>query len=404
MKQLLQLLMQHKRLICWVLLFFFSAVLKVYIPTSIIPELFIVFLFVYRITNPVSHSLCIIPTRAILVWWLFFIYFILVAVVTHFGDDGSGFFYENYRLLTFLLITFLLGSSRIDYLSFAKICLWCCRFHIFFTVMELVFLTIISFGDFYSVPLVGKAMPEFEEGTGYLLQNDNMISFGFRPFGLMLQPQKTGFVFVVGAVLEYIIAVVEERKPSMFWNTLFVAISIFQGAKTALLMLFFIEAAVFVNFYPSKKRTFLGIAFYITVVIAILYIIMHNIALSDLGNDTNARVLDDIKGFFSYGPFAALFGIGTPLWKDMMAHGFSGECYLVRIFCNWGIPFTIFLFYYLSKILFSKERKMNYILFVAFFGMLYHYCVINVYFIALAFSSAICLALYYDKNRAMIIK
>lgn len=402
MRQVFQLFSHHKLIACWVLLFFLSAVLRIYIPTSIAPELLIVCLFIYRVIKPLPRGQEIISKNAIIIGAFYFVYFILAASFTYFGDDGSGFFNENYRLLTFLLITFLLGSARVDYFSFARICLWCCRLHIFFTVFELAYLTIISFGDFYGVPLVGKAMPEFEDGSGYLLENDNLISFGFRPFGLMLQPQKTGFVFVLGAVLEYIIACIENRKPSLIWNIAFVVISIFQGAKTAFLMLFVIEAAIYFDFFPAKKKCIGRTAFFASVVAAVLYIIINSITLTEVGNDTNARVLDDIYGYFSYGPFALLFGIGTPVSKDMLAHGFSCECYLVRIFCNWGIPLTLLLFYFLSKKLLTKDCKINYILCVAFFGMVYHYCVINVYFIALAFSSAICLALYYDKSRNIL--
>ena len=389
---------RNKVLFLCVLLFFFSAVLKVYLPTTVLPEVFILGLFVYGAINPIKKTDALMPGSALPVWILFLLYFVLASLATHWGDDGSGFFNENYRLLTFLLITILLGSSKINFLAVAKFCLWCCRFHVFFTLFELFYLTFVSLGDFYGVPLVGAAMPELDADGGYLRENDNLISYGFRPFGLMLQPQKTGFVFVIGAVLEYVIAWVENRKPSVLWNGAFVAISILQGAKTAFLILFVIEAAVFFNYYPSRKNTFGKIMFYVSIAIVSLYIIIHNVALSTIGNDTNARVMDDVTGFLSYGVFNVLFGIGTPVNKDMLAHGFSCECYLVRIFCNWGGILTMLLFYYLARFFLPHDRKVAYVIVIAFFGMVYHYCVINVYFIALAFSSVICLALYNEKK------
>ena len=397
-KQTILTILNHKFLFACVVLFLFSAVLKVYLPTSILPEIFIVGLFSYSAIKPVNKGCDLFPKSVLPVWIFFFAYFIVASIVTHWGDDGSGFFNENYRLLTFLLITILLGNSKVDYLVLAKFCLWCCRFHIFFTIFELFYLTMVSFGDFYGVPLVGAAMPEMEQGVGYLKENDNLFSFGFRPFGLMLQPQKTGFVFVIGAVLEYVIAWVENRKPSVLWNVAFIVISILQGAKTAFLILFVIEAAVFFNFYPSKKNTLGRALFFISIALAFLYVIIHNVALLDVGNDTNSRVLDDVKGFFSYGFFKVLLGIGTPVEKDMLAHGFSGECYLVRIFCNWGLLLTLFLFFFLAKNFLPHDRKMAYLIVIAFLGMVYHYCALNVYFIALAYSSIICLALSREKK------
>lgn len=397
-KENYQLFTKHKALTLCVFLFLFYAVLRVYAPTSILPELLVLVLFFYMQTKPVSAQDRLVPKNAFTVWILYFVYFAFSALLTYNGADDSGFFNENYRFIIFILILFLFASARIDYLSFSKLCLLGCRFHVFFTIMELVYLTFVAFGDFYGVPLVGKAMPEMDEGTGYLLENDNMISFGFRPFGLMLQPQKTGFIFVIGTVLEYVIAKAERRDVSKLWIVIFAIISIFQGAKTAFLMLFVIAAAILFDIYPAKKRCLGRFVFYSAIAIAVLYILIHNIALTNVGNDTNDRVLDDIKGFLSYGPFAFLFGIGVPINKYIIAHGFSGECYFMRIFCNWGVPLTLFLAYYLVRYLSTKDRKMNYILAVALFGMIYHYCVINSYFVSLAYISAVCLALRNDKE------
>lgn len=395
---------KHKSLFCVVILFLFSGVLKIYLPTTILPELLIAVLFIYIIVKPVGKASLLIPKVALFVWLFYFLYFIVTALASYWGDDGSGFFNENFRLLSFVLITILLASSKVDYLSFAKFCLWGCRFHILFTIFELFYLTFISFGDFYGVPLVGAAMPELEEGVGYLKENDNMFSYGFRPFGLMLQPQKTGFVFVVGVVLEYVIALVEKRKISIFWSVLFVVVSILQGAKTAILILVVNIVAIFFDFYPAKKKCAGKVLFYIFVAIAILYIIIYDVALSDVGNDTNARVMDDVRGFLSFGPFQVLFGMGTPVRKVMLAHGFSGESYLVRIFCSWGLILTIFLFYYLAKIFLPRDRKSAYLIVVTFWGMIYHYCVVNAYFVSLALSSIICLVLYHDKQNQNKLK
>lgn len=385
----------HKLLFCIAVFVLFSAPLRVYGPTSITLEVLIFGLLIYR-SNERTKTFDLISSSSFGVIAFFFLYF-LMTVLVGYTDDGSGFMNENYRLLLFLLLVTILGTTQLDFFALAKFCLWCCRFHVFFTLFELIYLTILSPGDFYGVPIVGKAMPDLEEGVGYLQENDNIFTFGYRPFGLMLQPQKSGFVFVVGAVLEYIIAQVENRKPSLFWNVAFATIALFQGAKTAFIMLFVLDAAIFFNFYPAKRIYFSSAMFYIACIVAALYIAIQEVSLAEVGNDTNARVLDDVLGFVKFNPVNILVGIGVPSVKEIYSVGGSGESYFMRIFYNFGLPLTLLLFYFMSRCFLPKDRKMKYILIVAFLGMIFHYCVINVYFIDLSFSSAICLALYNEK-------
>ena len=44
--------------------------------------------------------------------------------------------------------------------------------------------------------LVGKAMASYDVDSQYLRESDNLGLMAIRPFGLMLQPQKSGFVFL----------------------------------------------------------------------------------------------------------------------------------------------------------------------------------------------------------------
>lgn len=386
----LRLISEHKLLFLVVLFTFFSAPLRVYGPTSITLEVIIVGLLLFRYRVKVKNNL--ISSNSYLFLAFLFLY-LLATYLFAYTDDGSGFFNENYRFLVFLLLTCVLATTKIDLVVLAKFCLWCCRFHIFFTLFELIFLSVISPGNFYGVPIVGPAMPDIEEASGYLQENDNLISFGYRPFGLMLQPQKTGFVFVLGVLLDYLLAKLENRKPSLLWNILFVVISIFQGAKTAFLILFAIEAAIFLNFYPGKKLNKSSVAFYVLCLIAIIYITVKNVVLTNIGNDTNELVFKEVLSFVKLPIGNIILGIGVPTVRQINAMGCAAETYFMRIIYNFGLPLTLAILYFMAKCFLGNNRKVNYILLLAFVGMIYHYCVINVYFIDLAFATCICLTL-----------
>lgn len=390
----LMVIRQHFLLFVIVAFTFLSAPLRVYFPTSAILEIIMLGLLFYQKKGVNEKRL--ISSNVLLVITFYFLYFFATVLFTY-KDDGSGFVNENYRFLVFLLLIYILGNSKIDIVILTKFCLWCCRIHIFFTLFELVYLAILSPGDFYSVPLVGKAMPEIEETSGYLLENDNLLSVGYRPFGLMLQPQKTGFVFVLGAVLEYVLALADKKKPSLIWNILFVTISVLQGAKTAFLVLFAIEAAIFLNFYPSKKMTKSTIAFYTICAIVLVYIGVKDIALTNIGNDTNLLIYNEAKAFFRLPISNILLGNGVPNMKEILILGGAGESFFMRILYNFGLPLTVFLLGFMAKYYLNHSRKSNYIIVLLFFGMVYHYCVINVYFIDLAFAACICLALKLTK-------
>ena len=83
--------------------------------------------------------------------------------------------------------------------------------------------------------------------------------------------------------------------------------------------------------------------------------------------------------------------------KEIVILGGAGESFFMRILYNFGLPLTVFLLGFMAKYYLNHSRKSNYIIVLLFFGMVYHYCVINVYFIDLAFAACICLALKLTK-------
>lgn len=90
----------------------------------------------------------------------------------------------------------VMASLPLDFDKLSKLCLWCCKMHILFTLYEFTYINLLALGDYDGIFLVGKAMASYDVDSQYLRESDNLGLMAIRPFGLMLQPQKSGFVFV----------------------------------------------------------------------------------------------------------------------------------------------------------------------------------------------------------------
>lgn len=73
------------------------------------------------------------------------------------------------------------------------------------TVYELIHINITSPNDFTGLLITGSAMNTYDEDSQYLLPSEDLGFPMLRPFGLMLQPQKSAFVYVFGIVIKYLL-------------------------------------------------------------------------------------------------------------------------------------------------------------------------------------------------------
>ena len=108
--------------------------------------------------------------------------------------------------------------------------------------------------------------------------------------------------------------------------------------------------------------------------------------------EETAGILNDIFAFFNY-PFINWFiGIGVPGYTDLLAHGFSCECYLARLLAQVGVIFFMIELMWGYSIIRSKSKKFNWILISLLFGLFSHYCLINAYFMTFSIAVIICYA------------
>ena len=123
----------------------------------------------------------------------------------------------------FLIMLAVMASLPLDFDKLSKLCLWCCKMHILFTLYEFTYINLLALGglsmEFF---LVGKAMASYDVDSQYLRESDNLGLMAIRPFGLMLQPQKSGFVFCVGIILQYIRNRLSHSHFTNLWYILFV--------------------------------------------------------------------------------------------------------------------------------------------------------------------------------------
>ena len=377
---------------------FLALPLIYYIPTSYILELYASFLFLfYREKFHVSR-------KKISFAVLFFMYFIISSILSYDASNlGLNFFNENYRFFSFVLFTALFLNADFDYPQIARACLLCCKFHILFTIYEFVYINIISPGDYGNVILVAKAAEAYDENTQYLLPSDNIFSVAIRPLGLMLQPQKSGFVFVIGIVLQYILDVYSKRKTSIIWPILFsVAIGLV-GAKTAFLAALLLDLIILLDIYPGKKlKPFQKMFFIFSSIITILFILIKGISFSfeDIigGNTANSDLVNDTICFFNYPFYNWFVGIGLPYFSDLKAHGYACEIFYTRLIAQLGLPLFMILILYMCNTYRTNNSKVNFILLVVFLSMMIHYCIINAYFIGFCMVIIICFIQRYNLN------
>lgn len=374
--------------IAYTILIFLAAPLKYYFPTSIVLEISLLiglgFLVIYRFRYQQE-------TFNYLILSVFYIVSLFVYG-TIIGTQPISFFKENYRFFFFYLIFIVAYLLPLDYRYILRIALWCCIFNVFFTIYELLSLNVFNFGDYNQIFFIGKEISNFEEDSPYLQQQSELIIPFIRPFGLLLQPQKSAFIPVFGILITY--ALSKEISHKVLLYSLFVLNLIITGGKTAILTGFLVSYIILFDVNMKTKIQLWKVYFYFGVFFLLLVFIIfsdtdiQHIVLSDVSND--------IMGLFNYPISNVLFGVGIPDEADLKSHGFICESFLARIVAQCGIINTtilVLLSIYLFRV---KDRKINLIILSLFFGLLIHYCCINSYFIAFILSIYIC---FYKKGR-----
>lgn len=241
---------------------------------------------------------------------------------------------------------------------------------------------------------MGKAMASYDVDSQYLRESDNLGLMAIRPFGLMLQPQKSGFVFCVGIILQYIRNRLSHSHFTNLWYILFVVAIFLTGAKTALLCALVLLIAIKLNIYLGQKMTRKRLGIYHVIIFVLIGIDIQNIALIS-SNSARNDVLNDNLCFLNYDIPNILLGIGIPYQKSLLIHGYICECFEARLLAQVGIVNFILLLWFLKSFYKTYDKRLNFMLLITLFFMCLHYCVINAYFISFCMIVIYCYAKQY---------
>lgn len=376
-----------------IILIFFACPLRAYLPTSFIVEFIAIVIFLFCMNSKVGNGIEVKTKRnSIALACVMVVIFILGML----GNYDDFCFKENYRFFVQFVFLAIFINSSYDNERALKIAFWLCVLHIPFTVYELIHINITSPNDFTGLLITGSAMNTYDEDSQYLLPSEDLGFPMLRPFGLMLQPQKSAFVFVFGIVTRYLLDK-KNNEYKKFWYFLFLAAVIASAGKTAILIAFVLLLAILYNIYPSLKVSKRRIIVYVSIGLAVLlYLLIHTLQINDGRAQALGDIGNDLVSILNYPTLEAIFGHGIPSVADMENHGFIVESYLARIVLQLGyLPFLL-VCYATSKIFKAKEWKLNYIMLWLIFGLMGHYCVLNTPFYQFLLCVIVC---FYKQNK-----
>lgn len=376
-----------------IILIFFACPLRAYLPTSFIVEFIAIVIFLFCMNSKVGNGIEVKTKRnSIALACVMVVIFILGML----GNYDEFCFKENYRFFVQFVFLAIFINSSYDNERALKIAFWLCVLHIPFTVYELIHINITSPNDFTGLLITGSAMNTYDEDSQYLLPSEDIGFPMLRPFGLMLQPQKSAFVYVFGIVIKYLLDK-KNHEYKNFWYFLFLAAVIASAGKTAILIAFVLLLAILYNVYPSLNVTKGRMITYVILgIVLLLYLLIHTLQINDGRAQALGDIGNDLVSIFNYPTLEAIFGHGIPSVADMENHGFIVESYLARIVLQLGyLPFLL-VCYATSKIFKAKEWKLNYIMLWLIFGLMGHYCVLNTPFYQFLLCVIVC---FYKQNK-----
>lgn len=392
-KALIQSLFKFDLFKIGIILIFFACPLRAYLPTSFIVELISIIIFLFGLKSRRFNGIQGETKGNSIIMAIIMVVIFLLGMLGNFDEFC---FKENYRFFVQFVFLAIFINSSYDNERALKIAFWLCVLHIPFTVYELIHINITSPNDFTGLLITGSAMNTYDEDSQYLLPSEDLGFPMLRPFGLMLQPQKSAFVYVFGIVIKYLLDK-KNHEYKNFWYFLFLAAVIASAGKTAILIAFVLLLAILYNVYPSLNVTKGRMITYVILgIVLLLYLLIHTLQINDGRAQAIGDIGNDLVSILNYPTLEAIFGHGIPSVADMENHGFIVESYLARIVLQLGyLPFLL-VCYATSKIFKAKEWKLNYIMLWLIFGLMGHYCVLNTPFYQFLLCVIVC---FYKQNK-----
>lgn len=377
------------------LLIFFACPLRAFLPTSFIVEGFSLVLLFYYDVSLKKNRFSISFKKSTVVLALVLSVLFCLGLVTDYDDFC---FKENYRFFVQFVFLAIFVNRQFNYERALQIAFWLCVFHIPFTIYEVVYINLISPSDFTGVFLTGPAMSLYDEDSQYLIPSWDLGFPMLRPFGLMLQPQKSGFVFVFGMLTKYLLDIKQKKEINSYWYYLFLLATIATAGKTSIIVAFLFLVTIKFNLYPRTDLSSKQIVWCIIIgLICLLYFAVHTLAI-DTGGRTQATgdIVNDLACIFNYPIGKAILGYGIPSVQSLKAHGFIVESYLARVVLQLGyLPFLI-ISIWAVKLYKANRWKVNYMMLLLVFGLMGHYCILNTPFFQFLLCVVVC---YYKQNK-----
>lgn len=358
-------------LFLWVFIILFAAPLKYYFPTTFIVEASCIFLILYYSWSKTSLKVSFHHNER----YFFFSFLMLAFFAIGLRSDYDTFcFKESYRFFIIFLFAAIFISCPLKYDSILSVSLFLCKLHILFTVYEVLYLNVISVGNFDGLLISGRSMSEMNDDSPYLKPAGDLGIWYIRPFGLMLQPQKSSFIFSVGMISKFFLDRIKDKLSGQYWYFVFLLATILTAGKTAILCSVLLYFALRHGIYPKRLSLKYGNSLFIFLIVSLIGTV---ILIYLKGTVVGGNFAQDFFCIFNYPLIDSLLGHGIPSVPGLESHGFSVECYIARIVLQVGyLPFLLFVIPSIA-VFRAKEWKINYIMIVLYFSMVSHYCVIN---------------------------
>lgn len=366
--------------------FLFAMPLRVYFPTSFVIEGVIIYLVLFV---PKRTGACKIVENSDYLHIEFLLFLLLLGIIL--GTTNPPFFTENYRYFTFFVFLTILKSRNVNYRNLLQLCFWGCVFCSVFSIYELVYLNILNFGDYNGIPILGPASAAMyvDIDSDYLMQQWFLGMPFFRPMGFFIQPQKSGFIPVLGTICYYLLYRDSNKGAKLLWYSFFTMIVVASAAKTAIVSQLIIIAVAVLNLYPRKNLRPKDIIIMGMISIPLLVYIVMKI-FGESHSEETMYILNDIIAFFNFPAYNWLMGVGIPSDTDLFQHGFVCECYIARLLAQVGVIFFIVELIWGYRLINCKSAKFNWVIIGLLFGLFSHYCILNAYFMTFVLSVIVC--------------
>lgn len=368
----------------------FSRMIGFYIPASFLPELYAI---LFYLTNRRSHCskkefYALACSGFILIW---------CSILGNFSPD-SFFFNETFRLCTMVAFVVVFVNTTFNERRLLQIILCICKLHILYSIFEFYWLNFHSFGDFDGL-ITGKVVTQsFDKESGYMNNSGNIL-FGlpfYRPFGLLIMPQLSGFIFSIGIILQFILH--PKEKKSLLWYVLFLATDIMCLAKTAIICNVALLLIIIFRLYVKKSVVIVGISIAAISVATALESTLDFQVLGDLQRDFEA--------IFNFPAYNWFIGRGFTSVDDYSQHGFTCESYWIRFIAHIGFLFFIVYVVTLKKIFASYSPMLNNIVLVLLVFLDIHYCCTSAPFLLMCTALIIAVCIKHPEwkvNRSEVI-